>query len=86
VLDALRDTDVRALLPRLIVPTLVLHRRGDRAVRLGAGRDMAGRIPGARFIALDGDDHWFFTGDQQRVLVEIGRFVGELPRGASRRQ
>src|SRR5579871_5257336 len=44
VLEALRDTDVRHLLPRLSVPTLVLHRRGDRAVRVAAGRDMASRI------------------------------------------
>lgn len=86
VLDALRDTDVRQLLPRLAVPTLVLHRRGDRAVRLDAGRDMASRISGARFVALDGDDHWFFAGDQKPVLAEIGRFIGELSRGASRRQ
>jgi len=81
VLEALRDTDVRHLLPRLAVPTLVLHRRGDRAVRIGAGRDMAGHITGAEFVELDGDDHWFFAGDPQPVLAAIRRFVGALPRG-----
>jgi len=63
------------------VPTLVLHRRGDRAVRIGAGRDMAGHITGAEFVELDGDDHWFFAGDPQPVLAAIRRFVGALPRG-----
>ena len=41
VLEALRDMDVRHLLGRISVPTLVLHRRGDRAVRVGAGRYLA---------------------------------------------
>jgi DNA-binding SARP family transcriptional activator/pimeloyl-ACP methyl ester carboxylesterase len=81
VLEALRDTDVRHLLPRLAVPTLVLHRRNDRAVRIAAGRDMASQITGARFIELDGNDHWFFAGAQQPVLEAIKQFVDGLPRG-----
>jgi pimeloyl-ACP methyl ester carboxylesterase len=71
VLAALRDTDVRALLPRISIPTLVMHRRGDRAVRVAAGRDLAGRIPSARFVELAGDDHWYWVGDQQSVLAEM---------------
>ena len=38
MLKALRDTDVRDLLPKVSVPTLVMHRRKDRAVRIEAGR------------------------------------------------
>ena len=80
VLEALRDTDVRHLLGRVSVPTLVLHRRGDRAVRIGAGRHLADHIPRARFIELDGADHWAFAGDQQAVLDSIRQFVGGLAR------
>ena len=80
VLKALRDTDVRHLLPRVSVPTLVLHRRNDRAVRIAAGRDMASQITGAQFVELDGNDHWFFAGAQQPVLEAIKRFVNALPR------
>jgi DNA-binding SARP family transcriptional activator/pimeloyl-ACP methyl ester carboxylesterase len=80
VLKALRDTDVRHLLPLVSVPTLVLHRRNDGAVRFAAGRDMASHIPGAQFVELDGHDHWFFAGDQQPVLDAIKRFVAALPR------
>jgi DNA-binding SARP family transcriptional activator/pimeloyl-ACP methyl ester carboxylesterase len=80
VLKALRDADVRHLLPRLSVPTLVLHRRADRAVRMAAGRDMASQITGAEFVELDGNDHWFFAGAQQPVLEAIKRFVNALPR------
>ena len=80
VLKALRDTDVRQLLPRVSVPTLVLHRRNDLAVRIAAGRDMASQITGAQFVELDGNDHWFFAGAQQPVLEAIRRFVNALPR------
>jgi DNA-binding SARP family transcriptional activator len=78
VLEALRDTDVRHLLGRVAVPTLVLHRRGDRAVRIGAGRHLADHIPQARFIELDGADHWAFAGDRQAVLDSVRRFVDDL--------
>jgi DNA-binding SARP family transcriptional activator/pimeloyl-ACP methyl ester carboxylesterase len=81
VLRALRDTDVRHLLPKVAAPTLVMHRRSDRAVRFAAGRDMAGQIPGAQFVELDGDDHWFFAGAQQPVLEAIKQFVGTISRG-----
>ncbi len=80
VLRALRDTDVRTLLPRVSVPTLVLHRRNDRAVRIEAGRDMARHITGAQFLELDGNDHWFFAGDQQPVLDAIKKFINALAR------
>ncbi|MBV8698464.1 MAG: alpha/beta fold hydrolase, partial [Bradyrhizobium sp.] len=76
VLEALRDTDVRHLLGRISAPTLVLHRRGDRAVRIGAGRHLAAHIAKARFVELDGADHWFFAGDQEPLLASIRQFVG----------
>jgi DNA-binding SARP family transcriptional activator/pimeloyl-ACP methyl ester carboxylesterase len=78
VLEALRDADVRNILGRISAPTLVLHRRGDRAVRIGAGRHLASHIARARFVELDGADHWIFAGDQQPVLASIKQFVGGL--------
>jgi pimeloyl-ACP methyl ester carboxylesterase len=78
LLEALRDTDVRHLLGRISAPTLVLHRRGDRAVRIGAGRHLAENIARAQFIELDGADHWVFAGDQKRVLASIRQFVASL--------
>lgn len=78
VLDTLRDMDVRDLLDRVAVPTLVLHRHDDRAVRVGAGRHLAGHIAKARFVELEGADHWPHAGDQQPVLENIKQFVGNL--------
>ena len=71
VLEAMRDMDVRSLLPRIAVPTLVLHRTGDRAVRIEAGRHLAASIGKARFVELPGNDHWIWVGDQVRVIEEI---------------
>ncbi|RZF25643.1 alpha/beta hydrolase [Paraburkholderia sp. UYCP14C] len=78
VLEALRDMDVRDLLARISTPTLVLHRRDDHAVRIGAGRHLAGHIAQARYVELDGADHWAFAGDQQAVLASVRQFVGSL--------
>ncbi|MCA0034368.1 alpha/beta hydrolase [Mesorhizobium sp. B263B2A] len=75
LLEALSDTDVRHLLAKVSARTMVLHRAGDRAVRVEAGRFLAARIPGARFIEVAGHDHWFWVGDQQPLLDSIGAFA-----------
>lgn len=80
VLEALRDTDVRSLLSRIDVPTLVLHRSDDRAVRVEAGRHLAASIPRARFVELAGSDHWPWAGDQQRIVAEIRAFADTVRR------
>jgi eukaryotic-like serine/threonine-protein kinase len=72
---ACASSDVRPLLGRLRIPTLVLHRRGDLANPIEAGRDLAARIPGARFVELDGEDHLLWLGDLQPLCQAIERFV-----------
>ncbi|MGJ4923059.1 alpha/beta fold hydrolase [Bradyrhizobium sp. HKCCYLRH2060] len=79
LLEAFRDMDVRHLLARISAPTLVLHRGHDRAVVVGAGRHLAGQIRHARFVELDGADHWMFAGDQRPVLASIEAFLRGLP-------
>jgi len=69
------EIDVRAVLPTIAVPTLVLHRRGDRVVNWRAGQWMAEQIPGARYVELPGQDHFPWLGDVDRVLEEIEEFV-----------
>jgi class 3 adenylate cyclase len=44
-------------------------------VRLEMGRYLAERIPGAKFVELDGTDHLFFTGDADTMLDEIEEFL-----------
>ena len=55
--------DMRALLPTLPMPTLVLHREGNHFIRVEAGRYLAEHIPGATYVELPGADHPIFVGD-----------------------
>jgi pimeloyl-ACP methyl ester carboxylesterase len=61
--------DVRDILPRVQVPTLVLHRRDDRVVPMAAGRYLAAHIPGASLVELAGEDHFPFVGDIEAVVA-----------------
>ena len=69
------EIDVRDVLPTIRVPTLVLHRRGDRCLNVEEGRYLASKIPGAMFVELSGDDHLPFVGDQDEVLDQIEEFI-----------
>lgn len=78
--------DIRDVLPAIQVPTLVVHRRNDRMVRLEMGRYLADHIRGAKFVDVDGADHLFFTGDADTVLDEIEEFLtGVRPQPAVER-
>jgi pimeloyl-ACP methyl ester carboxylesterase len=61
------DIHVRQVLPAIRVPTLVLHRVGDRALSIESSRFAASLIPGARLIELPGDDHFWFSGQRRRA-------------------
>jgi len=67
--------DVRGVLPTVQVPTLVLHRTGDRDVDVAEGRYFAAKIPGARFVELPGDDHWISAGNLDELADEIEEFL-----------
>jgi pimeloyl-ACP methyl ester carboxylesterase len=69
------DIDVRAILPTIRVPTLILHRRGDRVVNWRASEYLAGQIPGARYVELPGIDHLPWAGDAEPVLGEVEEFL-----------
>jgi class 3 adenylate cyclase len=76
------ERDVRPLLGSVFVPTLVLHRKEDRLIRLGAGRYLAEHIPGARFVVLPGADHALYSGDVDAVVDEIEEFLTGARSGA----
>jgi len=60
--------DVRADLPLVRQPALVVHRRDDRAVPYRLGREVAAAIPGATFIPLQGSAHFPWHGDVDSVV------------------
>ena len=69
--------DARAYLPRVTAPALVLHRRGDRTVPIGRGRELASLLPNGRFVALSGDAHLPWLDDQREVQRALAGFLGD---------
>jgi class 3 adenylate cyclase len=70
-----RDIDVRHVLPAIRVPTLILHRTGDRLTQIEQARYMATQIPGAKFVELPGDDHLPMVGNTNAILDEMEEFL-----------
>jgi pimeloyl-ACP methyl ester carboxylesterase/DNA-binding CsgD family transcriptional regulator len=75
-LEDVYRTDVRGDAALVRAPTLVLHRRGDRAIPAELGRDLAARVPGASATLLPGDLHPPWLGDQTAVLRAALDFLG----------
>jgi class 3 adenylate cyclase/pimeloyl-ACP methyl ester carboxylesterase len=69
------EIDVRHVLPAIRVPTLILHRSGDRHIRVGHGRYLAAHIPEAKYVEFPGEDHVFYVGDTEPMLGEIEEFL-----------
>jgi pimeloyl-ACP methyl ester carboxylesterase len=67
--------DVRDLLPKIDVPTLILHRAGDTWIDVGHARYMAEHIPEASYVELDGVDHRPWLGDVDAIANEIEVFL-----------
>jgi class 3 adenylate cyclase len=73
--------DVRAVLPLVRVPTLIVHRTDDRAMSVEGSRYMTGRIEGARYVEVPGEDPLPFLGDQDQMLDEVEEFLTGVRRG-----
>jgi class 3 adenylate cyclase/pimeloyl-ACP methyl ester carboxylesterase len=68
--------DVRAILPTVRVPTLVLHRRTDAIIRPENGRYLASHIAGAKYIEYDDcNDHLIFAGDMRALCSDVEEFI-----------
>jgi hypothetical protein len=62
--------NISGVLPTVRVPTLVIHRTGDKTVNVEGGRDVAKHIPGARFVEFPGIDHIFYVGDNANEIAD----------------
>ncbi|HEY1370773.1 MAG TPA: alpha/beta fold hydrolase [Gaiellaceae bacterium] len=72
--------DLRPILPTLTMPVLVLHRRGDRTVPIGRGRELASLLPNARFVPLGGDAHLPWRDDQRELHRALAGFLHDAGR------
>jgi class 3 adenylate cyclase len=71
---------VRAILPKIRQPTLVLHRTGDLTISVEEGRYLAKHVPAARMVELPGEDHLWWVGNSDLIVGEIEEFLtGERP-------
>jgi class 3 adenylate cyclase/pimeloyl-ACP methyl ester carboxylesterase len=83
---AMVDVDVRDRLPRIRVPTLIMHRPHELVWDVRHSRYLAENIPGARYVELDGIDSFPFVGDSESIIEEVEEFLtggrrgGELAR------
>lgn len=71
--QAVDELDVTDLLPKVKVPTLVLHCRDDAMQPFDEGRRLAAGIKGSRFVPLEGRNHLILESDPS-----WGRLVGEI--------
>jgi class 3 adenylate cyclase/pimeloyl-ACP methyl ester carboxylesterase len=68
--------DITGVLSTIRVPTLIIHRTGDRTISVKRGRFLAEHIPGARFLELAGIDHLPFIGENAMEMADaIGEFL-----------
>ena len=68
--------DISEEAARLRTPILVVHRRGDRAIRFAAGEELALLAPNAQLIALAGDSHLAWFGDSDELIAAMAPFLG----------
>jgi pimeloyl-ACP methyl ester carboxylesterase/DNA-binding CsgD family transcriptional regulator len=76
--EARKTVDILALLPRVSVPTLVMHARHDEAVPFAQGQLLAATIPDAKFVELDSANHILLEREPawQRFKEEVLAFTG----------
>jgi pimeloyl-ACP methyl ester carboxylesterase len=70
-----REIDVREILPSVRVPTLILHRVGERVIDIENARYMARHIPGAKLVELPGIDHMPWAADTEALVQEVEEFL-----------
>ena len=71
LLEQVYRNDVRDQLPLVKAPTVVVHRRADRAIPYRLGREVAAGISGARLVPLEGTAHFPWLGDADSVVRAI---------------
>ena len=69
------EIDVRPILPAIHVPTLILHRREERAFGVGHARYLADHIPGAKYVEMPGVDHLLYAGDHEAIAETVEEFL-----------
>jgi class 3 adenylate cyclase/pimeloyl-ACP methyl ester carboxylesterase len=81
--ETVSNFDIRALLPKVSVPTLILHARDDLMVPIDESRQLAANIAGAKFVSLPGKNHLLLENDpgMPQFFEEVSVFLNQGPPG-----
>jgi DNA-binding SARP family transcriptional activator/pimeloyl-ACP methyl ester carboxylesterase len=83
IVRRLLEIDLRTALPTVSAPTLVLHRRGDRAISAGNASYLAQHLPNAQLVLLPGEDTVLWAGDVDAIAAAIESWLPSLDRSLS---
>jgi hypothetical protein len=72
------EVDIRDVLPSIRVPTLVMHRANDSFIKVEHSRYIESKIPGARYVELEGEENMFSIGESDAIVGEIEVMDGDL--------
>ena len=76
LLELCYSLDVTEDLSSIKIPTLILHREGDKAVQIRHGRELSSEIPNSKFKILSGNVHPIWHGETNKIIEEILEFLG----------
>lgn len=82
-INKVREGDVRNRLPRVAVPTLILHRDNPAFSPVAHAHYLAEHIPGSRLVELPGDEALYWVGDTGPILDEIEEFITGVRGGSA---
>ena len=76
------ETDLRAMLPSIDIPTLLLHGDADARSPLSAAMAIHAAIPGSELVILPGLGHACIVEDPDACSDAVQRFVERIDRKA----
>ena len=79
------ELDVRAVLPTIRVPTLVVHHADDPIIPPAMGKYVADHIPGAKYVELPGRNMYHFVEPWRPSFQEVAEFLTGHQAGRGRR-
>jgi pimeloyl-ACP methyl ester carboxylesterase/DNA-binding CsgD family transcriptional regulator len=83
IMRTFHQADVRAIVPRVPCPTLVLHSRGDSVIPFDWGRAVAAQIADARFVPLESRNHILVDTEPawQQLVEALDNFLPSTAQG-----
>ena len=76
MVNAFADADLRDVLPRIDVPTLLLYGDADQRSPLPVAEDLHARIPGSKLVVIPGPGHMVNIEAPERFDEEVRSFLG----------